>query len=651
MPRIVPLLSALLILLAGCALPLPGAPLATSRASTNLTAATPSAVVAASPAAVGDGWSLYADPQFQVILRYPLAWSAPYNPGESVIRSGSDGFFQLTAASVAGPTAEGVCRQALEPAAIAKDPQFGTAPTMQMLTVAGQPACLILPSPDQRKSQEHPHVSLLVAQYPEAMRPHSQLHLWADTDHIRDIARTLAFVATPITPTASASSLPVPTTEAAPAATGLPSQTARIVFEARSDTGADIFSMNPDGSDVSQLTHGPGLNLGPACSPDGRRIAFSSLRNNSRHLYVMNADGSQERQLTDGLGNQAEPAWSPDGQRIAFNENADDAWVDNAFDVINADGSGKARLPVAGDRLYAPAWSPDGQRLAYESAQAGSTDLHVVNLDGSGDTNLTQGTGYANQPAWSPDGKQIAFWGNLSGGNSFEIYVINADAQGRFGSGSAVRRLTYTPDGQASRNHYGSAWSPDGWQIAFHSDQTGANSIYLMNADGSGLVRLTSGDPLRPGEGEAYNPCWLPKPTPAAARLTPEAAAPTPRSHELSSAASSAPLRAVTPTLAVLAYISSTVVSATFPATEEALVAGDRLFFVAPSNREPAGWSRDALFSHNLSTGQTALLTTSTYGDTDSICCLHASQDWLVWLTRLSPAPQSEGSTGDIVVP
>ena len=526
MRRIVPLLGPLLILLAGCAVPTTGAHRTTPDTPTALPAATVSAVEAASPAAASAGWSLYTDPQFQVALRYPPSWSAPPDPGQSVMRSGPDGFFQLTAASVAGPTAEGVCRQVLEPAALAKDAQFGTAPTMQMLTVAGQPACLILPWRDQRQSPEQPHLSLLVVQYPEAMRPHSQLSLSADRGHIQEIAGTLAFVTPPIAPTTSAPTLPAPATAAAPAATGLPSQTVRIVFEAKSDTGADIFSMNPDGSGVRRLTHGPDLNLEPACSPDGRRIAFSSWRNNSRHLYVMNADGSQEMQLTDGPGNQAEPAWSPDGQRIAFSSDADNGLVANVFYVINADGSGKARLPVAGDSLYGPAWSPDGQRIAYASSVGGSADLHVANLDGSGDVNLTRGAGFAHQPAWSPDGKQIAFWGNLDGGHSFDIYVITADAQGHFGSGSAVRRLTYTPEGQARRNHYRPTWSPDGRQFAFYSDQTGINSIYLMNADGSGLVRLTKGNQLEPGEGEADDPCWLPKPMPAPARPVPETAVP-----------------------------------------------------------------------------------------------------------------------------
>lgn len=280
----------------------------------------------------------------------------------------------------------------------------------------------------------------------------------------------------------------VPTPDAA-----LPAQDAeRIVFEARSATGEDLFSVKPDGADLRQITRDPGLNQEAACSPDGQRIAFTSWRGNTHYLYLLNADGSQERQLAGGPGNVAEPAWSPDGRQIVFSSEAD-----KAFYVINTDGTGQERLPVTGDNLYAPAWSPDGQRLAYTSYARNAWDLHIARLDGSGDTNLTGGRAfYAHQAAWSPNGQQIAFYGTLGGGKTFEIYVMNAD-------GSGVRRLTTPPDDDSWRNNGRPAWSPDGMQIVFHSDRGGGFDIWIMNADGSEQRQLTHGL-------NASNPCWLP---------------------------------------------------------------------------------------------------------------------------------------------
>ena len=82
-------------------------------------------------------------------------------------------------------------------------------------------------------------------------------------------------------------------------------------------------------------------------------------------------------------------------------------------------------------------------------------------------------------PAWSPDGQKIAFTSNRDGGgNDWDIYVMNAD-------GSDIARLT---DGAG--NEY-PAWSPDGQKIAFVSDRGGDSDIYVMNADGSDISRLT----------------------------------------------------------------------------------------------------------------------------------------------------------------
>jgi Tol biopolymer transport system component len=80
-------------------------------------------------------------------------------------------------------------------------------------------------------------------------------------------------------------------------------------------------------------------------------------------------------------------------------------------------------------------------------------------------------------PAWSPDGARIAFYSERDG--NAEIYVMNAD-------GSAVTRLTST-----SADEGYPAWSPDGRTISFDSDRTGNFDIFAMNADGSNVRPLT----------------------------------------------------------------------------------------------------------------------------------------------------------------
>ena len=217
-----------------------------------------------------------------------------------------------------------------------------------------------------------------------------------------------------------------------------------------------------------------------AWSPDGRRISFVS-RGGTYDVYVMNADGSGQRKLARDA-RLATPAWSPDGRMIAFERR--DGF--NRLYVVNADGSGLRNLADAnGQPLSPPTWSPDGRKLAFVN----SGGVFVINADGSGQRPLTrrQRAGRSASPAWSPDGRKIAFVHDGGCGDfCFHLYVMNAD-------GSALRNLTrklcHSGCGPGGGPASHPAWSPDGLKIAFDNDHDG--EVYVMNADGSRLRRLT----------------------------------------------------------------------------------------------------------------------------------------------------------------
>ena len=265
------------------------------------------------------------------------------------------------------------------------------------------------------------------------------------------------------------------------------SNAGRIVFS-RNDKS--IWVMDADGKSEKQLTAGHNDGT-PAWSPDGAQIAFFRYTDdlNIRDIYAMNADGSDIKQLTSGPENDIHPTWSPDGKQIAFQrsvwEEKDGKWkeISSAIYVMNSDGSDVRTLSEKGPPFFHgnPDWSPDGEEIAFEHPLPGdqvAADIWVIDADGSDWVKLDNRAKL--DPAWSPDGKSIAVtgWsGNLAG-----IYVMDAD-------GGNIQRLTEL--GSQARSP---AWSSDGAEIAFCSDQgrgAGEWDIYVMDADGSNVRQLT----------------------------------------------------------------------------------------------------------------------------------------------------------------
>ncbi len=261
-----------------------------------------------------------------------------------------------------------------------------------------------------------------------------------------------------------------------------------IAFHSDRDGDLDIYAMNADGSNQTQLTNNTATEQHPAWSPDGTKIAFNSDRDGNFEIYLMNADGSSQTNLTNNPVFEDQPAWSPDGSKIAFHRGqgpSSEIWV------MNADGTNQTRLTNNTASDSGPAWSPDGTQIAFYSERDGIFEIYVMNADGTNQTRLTNNTVGDNNPAWSSDGTKIAFQRD-PGTVNVEIYVMNAD-------GSGQTNLTNHPANDAQP-----AWSPDGTQIAFRSLRDGNEEIYVMNADGSGQTRLTNNAAT---DGE---PAWQP---------------------------------------------------------------------------------------------------------------------------------------------
>jgi len=214
-------------------------------------------------------------------------------------------------------------------------------------------------------------------------------------------------------------------------------------------------------------------------SPDGKRIAFTSDRLGSVDIFVMNADGTQQRPLLRTRDAEWWPAWSPDGKRLAFVSDRDGPYA-QIYSLDLATGR-QIRLTYADASDYQPAWSRDGRiafrrRVYAEATDDMTSQIYVMNADGTGIHQMRADADYHLSPAWSPDASKIAY----VGGDDDEAFidVVNADGSGHV-------RLT-TGGGE-----FDPAWSPDGTHIIFSRyDNDEDEDIWIMNADGSGQREL-----------------------------------------------------------------------------------------------------------------------------------------------------------------
>jgi TolB protein len=159
--------------------------------------------------------------------------------------------------------------------------------------------------------------------------------------------------------------------------------------------------------------------------------------------------------------------------------------------VMDYDGQNQHIVTKLGGISLSPRISPDNSRLAFSSIEKKGWSILMYSLDLGRMVAFPAGiAGESNfSPAWSGDGSKLAFSSARTGDS--EIWVCDA-------SGGNLRKLT------AFRNNSSPTWNPrTNAQIAWVSGRTGLPQIYIMDTDGGNIVRMTDG-------GYAISPSWSP---------------------------------------------------------------------------------------------------------------------------------------------
>lgn len=269
----------------------------------------------------------------------------------------------------------------------------------------------------------------------------------------------------------------------------------KILFTSSRSGISQLYIMNPDGTEIKQITSGQYSHSGGRWSPDTKQIVAGTDENLSTDCYskivIMNSDGTN-RYLFD-CGSQM--SWSPDGKKIAFVHlpNAEIGDLSRYIYVMEISGGNIIQLTKDSGLIVGnPYWSGEGDFIYFSSNQHdplnNNPEIYKMNSDGTNITRITfTPNGYSTSPSISPDGRRIAFVSKQQEMSIPAIFIMDIDAL-------TPKKITQPQPGEIFNYP---RWSPDASKLVFVSGLTDGSTktfIYTVNLDGKNLKKINVDD-------------------------------------------------------------------------------------------------------------------------------------------------------------
>jgi len=253
-----------------------------------------------------------------------------------------------------------------------------------------------------------------------------------------------------------------------------------VAYRTGADRQRQLTWVDRSGTAQGTLGEPDGSLRNPRVSPDGRRVVVNRTVQGNPDLWLL--DGARTTRLTFDAAPDDRGVWSPDGTRIAFRSVREAAGT--IYQML-ANGAGSAeRLIASGQNMAPSSWSRDGRFLLYliNDPQT-NADLWVVPMVGDPTPSVFLKTPFREAyAAFSPDGRWVAYHSNESGRN--EIYVRPFVPPGETGTPAVAGQWQISTAGGVH-----AVWRPDG------------KELYYLNPAGEMMAAPIAavGDALEPG--------------------------------------------------------------------------------------------------------------------------------------------------------